>query len=430
MSVKHGHVASGGDENVFSTYVTASTSAYDRKLMGSDKPLSKTTDSGFSVNSFPQARPMELYESAGSKRLQQRVQRQKDPEEFRGPHRTEQSKMKPVGGARDALEAMKIAQATKAVAGAARSAAFSAPEDIVSYGVGPQYHRVADTFPVHKLVDLELPPGAMLPTEAERRRNPGDGSVKNRGHTQLYVPDHSSDHPLLHHNRTAASAGSPAAPQGRALWRANTGHHGRHRDLGKQIFPPAEPQAPRPLHRLALRRLRWQNPAEHPDAGVKPLAVLPQKEVPAALGATAQAVGQGVPRRQALLQTQTQRVAPTAFSIRDVGEPGDRTQNVLQPARLDGRQQQHLRSRRLENEGDVYMTMYQSHFINQDLLPEPGGRLRSQRTTGYGNQKQCPVGLGLASDGVVNEQKASPPLHPSVGRKLAQTDPSSLRTTI
>lgn len=429
MSVKHGHVASGGDENIFSTYVTASSSGYDRKLMGSDKQTKRVVPSGFAQNSYPQAKPMDLQEAAGSKRLQQRIQRQKDPEEFRGPHRTEQAPMMPVMGARDALEAISIGQATKSTAGASRSAAFTAPDDIVSQKAPPQYHYLTETFPVHKLVELDFPPGSVLPTAEEKRRNPTDGCIKNRGQTSLWVPEHYDDHPLLQKKAASQSAGAPAAnPQARTQWKPNAGRHGGHRDLGAQAFPPTEPQAPKPLNRLALRRLRWQNPAEHPDAGVKPSAVLPGAHVPGELGSTAAAVASGVSRRQALIQSQALRPAHTAFSGRDVGGSGPQETTVLQPARLDPRQQKRLCSRKLENEGDVYMSMYQSHFVNQSLLPEPGGRLRSQRSTGYGTLKQCPIGLGLASEGIVNEQKVCPPLHPSVARKLAST--ATLRTTI
>lgn len=429
MSVKHGHVASGGDENIFSTYVTASSSSYDRKLLGSDQPTRRVAPSGFAQNSYPQAQPMDLQEAAGSKRLQQRIQRQKDPEEFRGPHRTEQAAMKPVMGARDALEAISLGQATKSTAGASRSAAFSAPDDIVSQKAPPQYHYLTETFPVHKLVELDFPPNSVLPTAEERRRNPTDGCIKNRGQTSLWVPEYHDDHPLLQTKAVSQSAGAATAdPKARTQWKPNAGKVGGHRDLGSQAFPPTEPQAPKPLNRLALRRLRWQNPAEHPDAGVKPSAVLPGAHVPGELESTAAAVGAGVSRRQALIKSQALRPAQTAFSIRDVGGDGPQQTTVLQPARLDPRQQKRLCSRRLENEGDMFMSMYQSHFVNQGLLPEPGGRLRSQRSTGYGSLKHCPIGLGIASEGTINEQKASPPLHPSVARKLAQTE--SLRTTI
>eukprot|EP01065_Artemidia_motanka_P025454 TRINITY_DN30449_c0_g1_i1.p1 TRINITY_DN30449_c0_g1~~TRINITY_DN30449_c0_g1_i1.p1 ORF type:complete len:451 (+),score=119.65 TRINITY_DN30449_c0_g1_i1:75-1355(+) len=424
-----GPLMGGGEENTFSTYATTNSSCHDRKLMCGDQPRSKPVPSGFASNSLPQPQPRHLDDPLASHRRQLLGKQQKDPATFVGPHKIERAVERPGVGAQGALASMQLRQRMKVPAASNRSAAFVGQTDVISYHDGhAPHHHVADTYKPHQLVDLELPVGGYLPSPRERRRCASDGATRNRGRTALWTDDPEVG-PAMSEARAATA--QRAAEKPNTGWRRNTGGHGGHRQLGGQVFPPQEPTRPPPLRRLALRRLRWSQPVEHPDAGVKPCAPLVPQAVPVeALGKAAAARAGGDSCRKALAKCESGRQLATGYSTH--GAPGVvmGAGEVLQPTRLDCRQQQRCISRKLENEGDLHMSMYQSHFVNQALLPEPGGRLRAQRTTGYGNLKQCPIGLGLASNGVISEQKASPALHPSVARKLAMIDPASLKTTI
>eukprot|EP01062_Namystynia_karyoxenos_P021919 TRINITY_DN18361_c0_g1_i1.p1 TRINITY_DN18361_c0_g1~~TRINITY_DN18361_c0_g1_i1.p1 ORF type:complete len:463 (+),score=115.37 TRINITY_DN18361_c0_g1_i1:107-1390(+) len=420
--------SSGGDEHVFSTYATSTGTAHDRKLHGAGSLRSTGLASGFATNNIPQPEPKA---SGPSPRYFVQGMQQRDPSEFIGPHRVKARAQLPGRTAKETLRVMRAMRATRIPSGAMGSAAFGPRSDIVrQQDKDDPHHTLSVTYPPHALIDEDLPEGAILPHPIDRMRKAANGSIKNRGHTALWANQHYEPTVSI----VRAQSAPARRPGGPLRWRSNPAGHGGHRSLGGHVLVPQSPSSPCPQKRSVLRRVKRLYPEDDPSIPLKPCAAFPPVLPDCPLGPGAEAIGSGASKRAALLACTKGGPGPRPAWIIDATAHGMATNDehpVTQPTRLDHKQASRLISRRMENEGHIPLSIYQSHMINQMLQPEPvDGRLNPSRGTGYRNELLCPIGLGLAADGVINAARAAPPPHPSVARKMEFNDPSNLRTTI
>eukprot|EP01062_Namystynia_karyoxenos_P074193 TRINITY_DN71035_c0_g1_i1.p1 TRINITY_DN71035_c0_g1~~TRINITY_DN71035_c0_g1_i1.p1 ORF type:complete len:457 (+),score=128.81 TRINITY_DN71035_c0_g1_i1:84-1373(+) len=419
--------SSGPDQNAFSMYATTNSTMLDCKLpemlAGAVKKPARGP-SGFSNNTPPQL----TVKQDGELPRKVTTHPQKDPAEFRGPHRKHIAQSPPGRTAHQTLAIMHEIAKTRTAEGCNRSTAFQARGDVIRQQPRDEpHHCLTATFPEHKLIDPDLPAGCQLPSPQERMRKVANGSITNRQSTALYRPVADPDH----YGRT--SLGSPFE-RPVMPWKNNPEGHGAGRGLNRQWFAPTLPHQPLPLRRPAVRRMRkLYAPNDDPSVEFKPTRTFDGRSPPAE--AFVGSRGPGASKRAAI--EQCTRAKPFAPPWTTDKTPGCMATNderpVLQPVRLTGPQAARLVSRRLENEagGEIIMSMYQSSFVNQNLQPEqPVQRARQQIGTGYRIERLNPLGLGLAADGIVAEQKSSPPAHPAVLRKVIAHDPGSVRTGI